>query len=63
MVDAALRMWAKSHVYFSISPQPYRNVQSGPAEEVTSTLRQVVVIGDGHREAIITWLHMVQLEG
>ncbi len=44
-------------------PHPYRNVQSGLAEEVLSTPRQVVVIGDGHREAIITWLHMVQLEG
>ena len=39
---------------------PYRNVQSGLAKEVTSTLRQVVVIGVEHREAIITWLCVLQ---
>ncbi len=46
-----------------LRPHPYRNVQSGLAEEVISTPRQVVVIGDGHREAIITWLHIVWQEG
>ena len=39
---------------------PYRNVQSGLAKEVISALRQVVVFGVGHREAIITWLCVLQ---
>ena len=41
-----------------MTPYPYRNVQSGHAEGLTLTSRHVVVIGVGHREAIITWLRI-----
>jgi hypothetical protein len=40
-------------------PHPYRNVQSGHAEGLTMTPRHVLVIGVGHREANMTWLHSV----
>ena len=54
-VTRPLRVFAGGIIF----PYPYRNVQSGHAEVSTRTSRHVLVIGVGHREANMTWLHSV----